>query len=97
MPPFVAVTPGINGWRASTAASVAVGVRRAWSFQGGFRAFDEDFVVNDRGVEGRDEFEEVGLAFDEVGEEIGIVGGQGLELVEERLLRLQLLTRVFPV
>jgi hypothetical protein len=61
--------------------------------QGSFRAFDEDFVVNDRGVEGRDEFEEVGLAFDEVGEEIGIVGGQGLELVEERLFRLQLLTK----
>jgi hypothetical protein len=59
--------------------------------QGGFRAFEEDFVVNDRGVEGRDEFEEVGLAFDEVGEEIGILHGQSAELVEKRLLSLQLL------
>ena len=31
--------------------------------------------------------------FDEVGEAIGIVGGQGVELVEERLLRLQLLAK----
>ena len=59
--------------------------------QGGFGAVDEDFVVDDRGVEGGDEFEEIGLAFDEVGEEIGIVRGQGAELVEERLLGLQLL------
>ena len=59
--------------------------------QGGFGAVDKDFVVEDRGVEGRDEFEEIGLAFDEVGEEIGIVRGQGAELVEERLLGLQLL------
>jgi hypothetical protein len=36
-------------------------------FQGGFRAVDEDFVVDDRAVERRDEFEEVGLAFDEGG------------------------------
>jgi hypothetical protein len=59
--------------------------------QGGFGAVGEGFVVEDRGVEGRDEFEEVGLAFDEVGEEIGVVRGQGAELVEERLLGLQLL------
>src|ERR1700726_4791538 len=32
-----------------------------------------------------------GLVFEEVGEEIGILGGQGTELVEERLLGLQLL------
>jgi hypothetical protein len=38
-----------------------------------------------------DEFEEVGLAFDEVGEEIGILRGEGAELVEERLLGRQLL------
>jgi hypothetical protein len=59
--------------------------------QGGFGAVDEGFVVDDRGVEGGDEFEEIGLAFEEVGEEVGILGGQGAELVEERLLRLQLL------
>ena len=58
--------------------------------QGGFGAVDKDFVVDDRGVEGRDKFEQIGLAFDEVGEEIGIVRGQGAELVEERLLGLQL-------
>jgi hypothetical protein len=52
--------------------------------QGGFRAVDEAFVVDDRGVEGRDEFKEVGLAFNDVDEEIGILGGQGTELVEER-------------
>jgi len=50
--------------------------------QGGFRAVDENFVVDDRGVEGCDEFEEIGLAFEEVGEEIGILAGQGSELVE---------------
>ena len=33
----------------------------------------------------------IGLAFDEVDEEIGILGGEGAELVEERLLGLQLL------
>jgi hypothetical protein len=59
--------------------------------QGGFGAVDKDFVIDDRGIEGRDEFEKVGLAFDEVGEEIGILRGQGAELVEERLLGLQLL------
>jgi hypothetical protein len=48
--------------------------------QDGFGAVDEAFVVDDRGVEGRDEFEKVGLAFEEVGEEIGILG-QGTELV----------------
>jgi len=37
------------------------------------------------------QFEEVGLAFEEVGEELGILDGQGAELVEERLLGLQLL------
>jgi hypothetical protein len=36
---------------------------------------------------------EIGLAFDEVGEEIWIVRGQGAELVEERLLGLQLLAQ----
>jgi hypothetical protein len=56
--------------------------------QGGFGAIDENFVVDDRGVESRDEFEEIGLAFEEVGEEIGIVRGQVAELVEERLLGL---------
>jgi hypothetical protein len=40
---------------------------------------------------GRDEFEKIGLAFDEVDEEIGLLRGQGAELVEERLLGLQLL------
>jgi hypothetical protein len=40
---------------------------------------------------GCDEFEEVGLAFEEVGEEVGILDGQGAELVEERLRGLQLL------
>jgi len=59
--------------------------------QGGFGAVDEDFVLDDRGIEGRDEFEEIGLAFEEVGEEIGIVRGEGAELVEECLLGLQLL------
>ena len=48
--------------------------------QDGFGTVDEAFVVDDRGVEGRDEFEKVGLAFEEVGEEIGILG-QGTELV----------------
>ena len=43
-------------------------------------------VVGDRGVEGRDELEEIGLAFEEVREEIGVVRGQGAELVEEGLL-----------
>jgi hypothetical protein len=57
-------------------------------FQGGFGAVGEGFVVDDRGVEGRDEFEQVGLTFDEVGEEIRFVRGQG---AEERLLGLQLL------
>ena len=33
----------------------------------------------------------IGLAFDEVDEEIGILGGEGAELVEERLLGFQLL------
>jgi hypothetical protein len=33
----------------------------------------------------------IGLAFDGVDEEIGILGGEGAELVEERLLGLQLL------
>jgi len=68
---------------------------RAFTFlefvQGCFGAIDEDFIVDDRGVEGRDEFEEVGLAFEDVYEEIGIVRGEGAELVEERLLGLQLL------
>jgi hypothetical protein len=41
--------------------------------QGDFGAVDEDFVVADRGVEDRDEFEEVG-------EEIGILHGQSAEL-----------------
>jgi hypothetical protein len=40
---------------------------------------------------GRDEFEEIGLAFEEVGEEIGIARGQGAELVEECLFGLRLL------
>jgi hypothetical protein len=48
--------------------------------QGGFGAVDEDFVVEDRSVESRDEFEEIGLAFEEVGEEIGILGDQGAEI-----------------
>ena len=34
--------------------------------QHGFRALGGDFVVEDRGVEGRDEFEQIGLAIDEV-------------------------------
>jgi hypothetical protein len=59
--------------------------------QDGFGAVDEGFVVDDRGIKGCDEFEEIGLAFEEVGEEIGIVRGQGAELVEERLFGLQLL------
>jgi hypothetical protein len=54
--------------------------------QGGFGAIDEGFVVEDRGFESRDEFKEVGLAFDEVGEELGILRDQGTELFEERLL-----------
>jgi hypothetical protein len=54
--------------------------------QHGFYAVDEGFVVDDRGIEGRDEFDQVGLAFDEVAEEIRVVRGQGAELVEERLL-----------
>jgi hypothetical protein len=48
-------------------------------------------VLDDRGVESRDEFEGGGLAFDEVGEEIRVLRDQGAELVEERLLRLELL------
>ena len=75
MPPFEAVTPGINGcegarWgfrRCACASAVC---------PGRLGAVDEDFVVDDRGVEGRDEFEKVSLAFDEVGEKIGVVGGQ---------------------
>jgi hypothetical protein len=59
--------------------------------QGGFGAVGEDFVVEDRGVEGRDEFEQIGLALKEVGEEIGILRGQGAELIEEGLLGLQFL------
>jgi hypothetical protein len=59
--------------------------------QHGFGAVDKAFVVDDRGVEGRDEFEEIGFTFDEVGEKIGIVRGQGVDLVEERLFCLQLL------
>jgi hypothetical protein len=47
--------------------------------QRGFGDVDKDFVLDDRGVD------------DEVGEEIGILGGQGAELVEERLLGLQFL------
>jgi hypothetical protein len=62
--------------------------------QAGFDAVDEGFVVDDRGVEGRDEFEEIGLAFDEVGEEIGILRGQGAELVEERFLVPEIYRRV---
>ena len=58
---------------------------------GGFGAVDERFFVDDRGVEGRDEFGEIGLAFEEVGKEIGILDGQGADLVEEGLLGLQLL------
>jgi hypothetical protein len=34
--------------------------------QGGFDAVGEGFVVDDRGIEGCDEFEEIGLAFDDV-------------------------------
>ena len=45
---------------------------------------------DDRGVENRDEFKKVSLAFEGVGEKIGIVRGQGAELVEERLLGFQL-------
>jgi hypothetical protein len=59
--------------------------------EGGFHAVDEGFVVDDRGVEGCDEFEEIGLAFEEVGEAIRVVRCQGAELIEERLLGLQLL------
>jgi hypothetical protein len=33
-------------------------------FRGGLGGIDEDFVVEDRGVERRDEFEKVGLAFE---------------------------------
>jgi hypothetical protein len=49
-----------------------------------FGAVDEGFVVDVRGIEDRDEFEEIRLAFEEVGEEIEILRGQGAELVEER-------------
>jgi hypothetical protein len=41
--------------------------------EGGFHAVDEGCVIDDRGVEGRDELEEVGLALDEIAEEIGVV------------------------
>ena len=64
--------------------------------QGGFGAIDEGFVVEDRGFESRDEFKEVGLNFDEVGEEIGILRDQGTELIEEQLLGLQLLAECKP-
>ena len=43
----------------------------------GIGTIDEGFVVDDRGVEGGDEFEKVGLAFEDVGEEIGIVPWPG--------------------
>jgi hypothetical protein len=49
-----------------------------------------DFFPDEGVAEGCDEFEKVGLAFEEVGKEVGILGGQGAELVEERLLGLQL-------
>jgi hypothetical protein len=51
------------------------------------------FAAWTESVEGRDEFEEIGLAFEDVYEEIGIVRGQGAELVEERLFGLQLLAQ----
>ena len=85
---------------ASARVSVAVGVPRVlrpvccrvWAFiQRGFGAVDEDFVLDNRGVESRDEFKEIGLAFEEIGEKIKVVRGQGAELVEERLLGLRLL------
>jgi hypothetical protein len=85
----------LQGVREEPALELDAGLGRAFAglefVQGGFGALGERFVIDDGGVESRDEFEEVGLAFEEVGEEIGIVGGQDAELVEERLLRLQLL------
>jgi hypothetical protein len=75
-------------------ASTFLALRTIWSaaviWGRGFGAVGEGFVVDDRGVEGCDEFE-IGLAFEEVGEEIGILRGWGAELIEERLLGLQLL------
>ena len=56
---------------------------RAWSLS---RTALAPSRIGDRGVEGRDELEEIGLAFEEVREEIGVVRGQGAELVEEGLL-----------
>jgi hypothetical protein len=65
---------------ASARVSVAVGVRRVlrpvccrmWAFiQRGFGAVDEDFVLDNRGVESRDEFEEIGLGFDRSVEKSG--------------------------
>jgi len=47
--------------------------------QHGFGAVHKAFVVDDRGVEGRDEFEEVE-------EEIRVVHGHGADLVEEHCL-----------
>ena len=71
------------------ALELDAGLGRAFAIlefvQGCFGAVHENFVINDRGVECRDEFEEIGLAFEDVYEEIGIVRGQGAELVEERL------------
>jgi hypothetical protein len=57
---------------------------RAWSLSRTALAPSRGF--RRRRVEGRDEFEEMGLAFEEVREEIGVVRGQGAELVEEGLL-----------
>jgi hypothetical protein len=44
----------------------AILLSEARLLQGGFGAVGEGFVVDDRGVEGRDEFDEIGLAFDKV-------------------------------
>jgi|GEM_PF-5530556 len=58
----------LQGVREEPALELDAGLGGAFAclqfVQGGFGAVDEAFVVDDRGVEGRDEFGEIGLAVD---------------------------------
>lgn len=55
----------------------------------GLYALDERFVVGDRGVERTDQFNEIGLALDDVREEVGVVCGEGADLIEQGLPRFE--------
>ncbi len=59
-------------------------------FEGDLGTFDENFILGNRGVEGADEFHEVGLPFDSIDEEIRVIGGTRADLVNERGFRLEL-------